>query len=105
MSDIQFDARGRLNASLSFALVVLLLFSFAFDPESEDGVQAAMAFDGWDTHANEGGATGRLAQLLGGLDAAIAAFEKELGSRWKDTVVVAITEFGRTVHAAHGRTR
>jgi uncharacterized protein (DUF1501 family) len=66
---------------------------------ADDGPRvAAMAFDGWDTHANEGGATGRLAQLLGGLDAAIAAFEKELGSRWKDTVVVAITEFGRTVH-------
>jgi uncharacterized protein (DUF1501 family) len=59
---------------------------------------AAMAFDGWDTHANEGGATGRLAQLLGGLDGAVAAFEKELGPRWKDAIVVAITEFGRTAH-------
>ena len=58
----------------------------------------ALAFDGWDTHANEGGATGRLAQLLGGLDGAFAAFESELGPRWKDTVVVAITEFGRTAH-------
>jgi uncharacterized protein (DUF1501 family) len=56
----------------------------------------ALAFDGWDTHANEGGASGRLAQLLGGLDSAFAAFESELGPRWKDTVVVAITEFGRT---------
>ena len=57
---------------------------------------AALAFDGWDTHANEGGATGRLAQLLGGLDQAFAAFEKELGPKWNDTVVVAVTEFGRT---------
>jgi uncharacterized protein (DUF1501 family) len=66
---------------------------------ADDGPRiAAMAFDGWDTHANEGGATGRLAQLLGGLDAAIAAFEKELGERWKDTAIVAVTEFGRTVH-------
>ena len=56
----------------------------------------ALAFDGWDTHANEGGATGRLAQLLGGLDQAFAAFEKELGPKWSDTVVVAVTEFGRT---------
>ena len=56
----------------------------------------ALAFDGWDTHANEGGATGRLAQLLGGLDGAFAAFESELGPRWNDTVIVAITEFGRT---------
>ena len=56
----------------------------------------ALAFDGWDTHANEGGATGRLAQLLGGLDQAFAAFEKELGGKWNDTIVVAVTEFGRT---------
>jgi uncharacterized protein (DUF1501 family) len=66
---------------------------------ADDGPRiAALAFDGWDTHANEGGATGRLAQLLGGLDGAVAAFENELGDRWKDTVVVAVTEFGRTVH-------
>ena len=66
---------------------------------ADDGPRiGALAFDGWDTHANEGGATGRLAQLLGGLDGAFAAFESELGPRWSDTVVVAITEFGRTAH-------
>jgi uncharacterized protein (DUF1501 family) len=66
---------------------------------ADDGPRiAALAFDGWDTHVNEGGATGRLAQLLGGLDGAFAAFEAEMGPRWKDTVVVAVTEFGRTVH-------
>jgi uncharacterized protein (DUF1501 family) len=66
---------------------------------ADDGPRiAALAFDGWDTHVAEGGATGRLAQLLGGLDGAFAAFETELGARWKDTVVVAVTEFGRTVH-------
>ena len=64
---------------------------------ADDGPRiGALAFDGWDTHANEGGATGRLAQLLGGLDGVFAAFESELGPRWKETVVVAITEFGRT---------
>ena len=56
---------------------------------------AALAFDGWDTHAQE---LARLSRLLGGLDVAIAAFEKEMGSAWKDTVVVAMTEFGRTAH-------
>jgi uncharacterized protein (DUF1501 family) len=64
---------------------------------ADDGPRvAALAFDGWDTHANEGGATGRLAQLLGGLDGAFAEFETGMGDRWKDTAVVAITEFGRT---------
>ncbi len=64
---------------------------------ADDGPRlAALAFDGWDTHANEGGATGRLAQLLGGLDGAIEAFEKGLGAHWNDTAIVVITEFGRT---------
>jgi len=64
---------------------------------AEDGPRvAALAFDGWDTHANEGGAVGRLAQLLGGLDGAFETFEKGLGARWKDTAIVVITEFGRT---------
>jgi uncharacterized protein (DUF1501 family) len=57
---------------------------------------AALAFDGWDTHANEGGPVGRLAQLLSGLDGALAEFEQGLGGRWRDTVVVVATEFGRT---------
>jgi uncharacterized protein (DUF1501 family) len=64
---------------------------------ADDGPRvAALAFEGWDTHANEGGATGRLAGLLRGLDGALAAFETGLKDRWKDTVVMAVTEFGRT---------
>jgi len=64
---------------------------------ADDGPRvAALAFDGWDTHVNEGGATGRLAMLLGGLDGAFEEFEKGLGERWKDTAIVVITEFGRT---------
>ncbi len=64
---------------------------------ADDGPRvAALAFEGWDTHANEGGATGRLANLLGGLDGALATFETGLKDRWKDTVVMVVTEFGRT---------
>ena len=66
---------------------------------ADDGPRmAALAFDGWDTHVNEGGATGRLAQLLGGLDGAIQAFEVGLGAHWANTTLVVVTEFGRTVH-------
>jgi uncharacterized protein (DUF1501 family) len=64
---------------------------------ADDGPRvAALAFDGWDTHANEGGATGRLAQLLGGLDGAFEEFERALAPVWKDTAIVVATEFGRT---------
>ena len=56
----------------------------------------AMAFNGWDTHINEGAAKGRLADLLGALDGAIAAIEAGIGEAWRDTVVALVTEFGRT---------
>ena len=56
----------------------------------------ALAFDGWDTHANEGAVNGRLAALLGALDGAFAAVETGMGPAWRDTVVAVVTEFGRT---------
>jgi uncharacterized protein (DUF1501 family) len=56
----------------------------------------ALAFDGWDTHVNEGIDKGRLANLLGALDGAIAAIETNMGDAWHETVVVLVTEFGRT---------
>src|SRR5205085_2272535 len=56
----------------------------------------ALAFNGWDTHINEGAAKGRLADLLGALDGAIAAIETNMGDGWRDTVVALVTEFGRT---------
>jgi uncharacterized protein (DUF1501 family) len=58
----------------------------------------ALALDGWDTHSNEGIAQGRLSQLLGSLDAALAAVETNMGPAWRETVVVLVTEFGRTAH-------
>jgi len=56
----------------------------------------AVSFDGWDTHANEGVITGQLANKFAGLDAAIKAFADGMGPAWKDTVVLIVTEFGRT---------
>ena len=56
----------------------------------------ALAFDGWDTHNNEGIAQGRLSQLLGSLDGALAAIETNMGPAWRETVVALVTEFGRT---------
>jgi uncharacterized protein (DUF1501 family) len=56
----------------------------------------ALAFDGWDTHNNEGIAAGHLSQLLGALDAALAAIETNMGPAWRETVVALVTEFGRT---------
>jgi uncharacterized protein (DUF1501 family) len=56
-----------------------------------------LSFEGWDTHANQGGAQGQLANRLEALDNAIKALRVGLGTVWANTTVVIATEFGRTV--------
>jgi uncharacterized protein (DUF1501 family) len=51
---------------------------------------------GWDTHVNQGAATGRLASSLANLSTGLAAFAEALGPEWNNTVVVVVSEFGRT---------
>ena len=57
---------------------------------------AVLEASGWDTHANQGGAQGTLANRLSGLDQSLRAFAGGLGPLWKRTVVMVVTEFGRT---------
>ena len=51
---------------------------------------------GWDTHVGQGGATGALAGRITDLSRGLDTFAREMGPAWKDTVVVVISEFGRT---------
>lgn len=53
---------------------------------------------GWDTHFNQGGGDGQLARRLQALDEGIASLKQALGDAWNKTVIVAASEFGRTVH-------
>jgi len=64
---------------------------------------AVLETTGWDTHANEGGSEGALAQRLGTLDAALGEFRTAMGGAWSRTAVLLATEFGRT--AASNGTR
>jgi uncharacterized protein (DUF1501 family) len=65
--------------------------------QSEGGPQiAVLEATGWDTHANQGGAKGALAQRLAGLDHALRTLAEELGALWPQTAVLVVTEFGRT---------
>jgi uncharacterized protein (DUF1501 family) len=57
---------------------------------------AVIEASGWDTHANQGGAKGALAQRLAGLDTALRVLADELGPLWPQTAVLVVTEFGRT---------
>ena len=58
---------------------------------------AALSIDGWDTHADEKPGTGRLGKMLGLLDQLFDHLQQGLAPVWNDTVIVAATEFGRTV--------
>jgi len=51
---------------------------------------------GWDTHVNQGNGQGQLANLLLSLGQGLAGFAQQMGSAWSRTVVVVISEFGRT---------
>jgi uncharacterized protein (DUF1501 family) len=53
---------------------------------------------GWDTHAGQGAAKGRLANALGALSASLTALRGALGPVWKETIIAMVTEFGRTAH-------
>ena len=54
---------------------------------------------GWDTHVNQGNATGYLAGRLAELGRGLAGYADEIGpDAWNHTVVVVISEFGRTFH-------
>jgi uncharacterized protein (DUF1501 family) len=51
---------------------------------------------GWDTHVNEGNGQGQLATLLTSLGQGLTGFADQMGAAWQHTVVVVISEFGRT---------
>jgi uncharacterized protein (DUF1501 family) len=51
---------------------------------------------GWDTHVNQGNVTGGLANNLSNLGKGLAAYADALGDEWNNTVVVVVSEFGRT---------
>jgi len=51
---------------------------------------------GWDTHVGEGSAQGTLAGNLASLGRGLQTFSQTLGTEWNNTVVVVLSEFGRT---------
>ncbi|MGO9123294.1 MAG: DUF1501 domain-containing protein [Terriglobales bacterium] len=61
------------------------------------GVQVAFAdIGGWDHHVNEGSTQGQIANVLSEFSQSLAAFWIDLGDLTEDTVVVTMSEFGRT---------
>jgi uncharacterized protein (DUF1501 family) len=64
--------------------------------KSDVGLEIAFAdVGGWDTHVNQGGATGQLANRLDDFSKSIAALVTDLGDRMDDVMIMTMSEFGR----------
>lgn len=67
--------------------------------KADVGLEIAFAdVGGWDTHVNQGAATGQLAQRLDDFSKSIAALVQDLGNRMSDVTILTMSEFGRTAH-------
>ena len=65
--------------------------------KADVGLEVAFAdVGGWDTHVNQGGATGQLAARLDDFAKSIAALTQDLGNRMADVTILTMSEFGRT---------
>ncbi|HEY1766291.1 MAG TPA: DUF1501 domain-containing protein [Terracidiphilus sp.] len=63
------------------------------------GVEAAFTdVSGWDTHQNQGGVNGQLANRLSDFSASLAAFWRDMGDSAENITLVTMSEFGRTAH-------
>ncbi len=56
-----------------------------------------LSLGGWDTHTNQGDDQGALANKFGDLSRGLEAMVEALGETFRDTLIVMMTEFGRTV--------
>lgn len=83
--------RGAINTK-GFALEAQRMGKLMRDPYRLGFVDVG----GWDTHVNEGGAQGTLATHLDNLSRGLVSFSQAMGEQWKSTVMVVISEFGRT---------
>ncbi|MCZ6906150.1 MAG: DUF1501 domain-containing protein [Deltaproteobacteria bacterium] len=81
--------RGRFGAALK---------EIAHLIKSDVGLEIAFAeIKGWDTHVNQGAASGRMANRLREFAQGLVGFYRDLGDRMAEVVVLTLSEFGRTV--------
>jgi uncharacterized protein (DUF1501 family) len=65
--------------------------------KADVGLEIAFAdVGGWDTHVNQGGATGQLANRLDDFAKSIGALVQDLGDRMSNVTILTMSEFGRT---------
>lgn len=99
------DAAGGMAGSGGGPQVVVALAKAAGEILAKrDGPRvASIDFGGWDTHINQIGEYSALTRNLRLLDRSVAALKDALGPVWRQTAMLIVTEFGRTV-APNGST-
>jgi uncharacterized protein (DUF1501 family) len=89
--------RGRVNKQKQMEELMKATAKFLSAPKGPR--IAVLESGGWDTHARQGAATGSLAGKFVNLDKGISVLQQNLGDAWANTVVMVVTEFGRTAKA------
>ena len=85
---MHYGGRGDTRELVSFA---------AKEMHKPDGPRVGLLeFEGFDTHALQGNEHGHHAEILAELDGVLEGFKREMGDLYDNTVVVTVTEFGRT---------
>ena len=94
-SDMSAAGRRRGNEAQQFAELASAAANFLVAPAGPR--IAVLELGGWDTHANQGGVSGALANQFAALDRGLDNLRQGLGGAWSRTVIAVVTEFGRTV--------
>ena len=85
---MHYGGRGDTRELVSFA---------AKEMHKPDGPRVGLLeFEGFDTHALQGNEHGHHAEILAELDGVLEGFKREMGDLYDHSVVVTVTEFGRT---------
>ena len=87
------DASAKPGRRIGGQLPVLMDAAGGFMAKANGPRVGFVEDSGWDTHANEAAI---LTRKLMELDAGIRAYREAVGNAWNRTVVVVVTEFGRT---------
>lgn len=93
---------GTANRAYPARLAGLSRQAAAFLAQPDGPMAAVLEIGGWDSHANQAADNGPLVTNLHALDASLGALRDGLtapgaGDAWRRTVVLVVTEFGRTV--------
>lgn len=87
---------GDMSARGARSLSPIAQIAARFLKDDSGPIAAVIETGGWDTHANQGLDQGPLARNLTALDEGLDAFKAEMGAAWRTTLVIVVTEFGRT---------